>query len=177
MLQKQYTKFLGTPIIDQNNGNVLGEIYDLIIDEQKGKVEAFWVQKGILSGAEKILTVNDIIEWKIKIYVNDGDSIVSPNEIIKIREIIERGVSFYLNKVQTLSGKNLGRVFDFFFDPLTGQILQIEVAKSFLGVKFQKRLIPFSEIYEIKPEAVILKDDYKYETLKLKNTLDLTEVA
>lgn len=177
MLQKQYTKFLGTPIVEQTTGELLGEVYDLIIDNQTGKIEAFWVKQGILAGSDKILSVNDIIEWKIKIYVSDPDTIIFPDEIIKIREVIEKDISVYSNKVKTLSGKHLGRVVDLFFDPITCQILQIEIAKSIFGIKHQKRLIPFSDIYEITKEAVILKDDYRYDNLKLKEALDLSEAV
>lgn len=177
MLQKQYTVFLNTPVLNKETGEELGTIYDFIIDHQTGRVEAFWVKNGLFSGAEKILAFNDIADLKLKVYVEDADSIVNPEDIFKVQEILKQGIPFYYHKVKTFSGIKLGRVTDFFFDPMTGQIMQIQVAKVFLGFQYAKRLIGFFEIYEINEEAVILKNDYKYTPLKVKEVLDLSEAT
>ncbi len=177
MLQKQYTTLLNTPILDRQTGEELGEVYDLIVDTQTGKVEAFWVKQNLFVGADKILDINDITEWKLKIYIDDEDSILNPDEIVRIKKILKTSINIYLHKVKTLSGTRLGRLTDFFFDPMTGQILQIQVAKNFLGIKYAKRLISFAEIYEINEDAVILKDDYECTSMRVKNILDLSEAA
>lgn len=177
MLQKQYTTFLNTPILNQETGDKVGEIYDFIIDPETGKIEAFWVKQGVFYGAEKILAFNDILELKLKVYIEDEDSILNPDEILKVQEILQKGIGLYYHKVKTLSGIRLGRVTDFFFDPISGQVMQIQVTKNFLGFKYAKRLIAFFEIYEITEDAVILKDDFKYTALKVKDTLDLTEAV
>jgi len=177
MLQKQYTSFLNTPILNKQTGEKLGEIYDLIIDTKTGKIEAFWVKQEIFIGATKVLSLNDISECKIKIYVQDKDAIVNPQEILKVQKIIKEEFFLYLNKVQTLSGTKLGKVTDFFFDCLTGQIIQIQISKNFLGIKYAKRLIPFSEIYEIKKDIVILKNNYHCTQIKAKEVLDLSKAV
>ncbi len=173
MLQKQYTKLLNTPILNRQTGEEVGEIYDLIIDPDTGKIEAFWVKQGLLSGAEKVLSINDVTEWKLRLYIDDNDSIVNPNEILKIQKILKKEIHLYLHKVKTLSGSKLGRAIDLFLDSMSGQILQIQVAKNFFGFKYSKRLVRFSEIYEINKNAIVLKNDYKYTPLKIKEVLDL----
>lgn len=175
MLPKQYTTLLGNPIVNSQTGEELGEVYDVIIDVETGKLEAFWVKRGVLSGADKILSLHDVSEWKLKVYVKDEDAIINPEEIIKVREIVQQNIHLYLHPVETLSGIKLGEVDDIFFDSMTGQILQIQVAKNFCGFKYNKKLIAYTEIYEVNSKAVVLKDDYKYTSMKLKEVLDLSE--
>ena len=177
MLQKQYTTLLNTSILNRETGEEVGEVYDLIIDPKTGKIEAFWVKQGLLPGADKILSINDISEWKLKIYITDEDSIINPNEILKVKGIIAEGISIYLQRVKTLSGQKLGKVVDIFFDPILAQIVQIQVAKNFLGIPYAKRLISFLEIYEINQDFVVLKDYYKYTSIKVKEVLDLSEAV
>lgn len=177
MIQRQYTTILGAKIVEQETGEELAVVYDLIIDPETGKLEAFWVNQGFFSGAEKILSLNDVIEWKIKVYIQDTDVFINPAEILKIKEIIKKKIPIFMHKVKTLSGSKLGRVIDIFFDPITNKIIQIQIAKSLLGLKYAKRLIPFSEIYQITREAVFLKDEYKFSSIKVEELLDLSEAV
>lgn len=175
MLQKQFTKILQTPIVEHQTGQKLAEVYDLIIDPETGKLEAFWIKQNAFSGNDKILSINDVLEWKIKIYIQDEDVFIAPEEIIKIKSILEKEIPIFMHKVKTLSGTKIGRVIDIFFEPITNQIIQIQTAKFFFGFKYEKRLISYSEIYEITKEAIILKDEYRYSTLRIKEFLDLNE--
>ena len=177
MLQRQYTTLLNIPIVEMSTGKELGKVYDLIIDDQTGKIEGFWVSSGLMSGSDKMVSINDVADWKIKIYIDDPDSIIEPDEIVKIKEILERNIYIYLNKVKTISEKKLGKVIDIFFDPISNQIIQIQIAKNIFGFKYQKRLIPFSEIYKITKKAVILKNDYKTSSVKLEKVFDLSEAV
>jgi len=155
---KSYKEIIGTPILKNQDGELLGIIYDVIIDPETGKIEAFWIKCSTLPIGNGILQNSSILDWKYKIYIKGEQEISLPDEIIKITEILSKKILFIGNTVRNESGDRLGKIYDLEFDTTNYLIKNLYSSKIFLGFKFNKRIFSFENIIEALPDHILVKD-------------------
>ncbi len=151
-----YSKFVGTPVFLESGGRPLCRLENLLIDSDNGKVVAF----GVAPHFKKIISPMDVRLWTSQILIRDHDDIVSYDEILNAQRVVEKNIPILGNKVYSQEGDYLGKVFDYAVHPQMLILTKIFVAKSILGlVQLNRRIIPYSCIYEIMPKKIIVKTD------------------
>ena len=157
-MQKLYSNILGTPVFDQDGGRPITTVRDLVVDPESGKLIAFVVNQS----KNLIITPVDILFWKEILKVRDRDAIISASEVLRVESVQKNGIHFFHNKVETKSGKFLGKVVDFEIDTNLYVLARIHVAKGFLGlIKYDSRIIPADHIVEVLEDKIVVKDDFQ----------------
>lgn len=161
-MDQYFSQILGMPVVD-NNDDIIGRIFNLIIDPSTGKLVALALSPGL----KRVVSPVDIIEWNKHIQIHDIEDIIEADEIQQVKEIKHKNIQIYRNRVVTKDGQYLGRVMDFAIDNKFFRLSKLFVAKLFLGFfPYQKRVIEAHEIVEMHRKAIIVKNDR--EAIRLK---------
>ncbi|MDQ3158577.1 MAG: PRC-barrel domain-containing protein [bacterium] len=146
-------------VLSLRTGAPIGSLAEEIINPNNLKIEGWYAidnstrKKGVLLNQD----VRDILPQGIA--VNDHEAISDPNELIRLKEIMDIGFELNEKKVRTESGKRLGKIMDFAFDKEGYFIEKIyvrqSVVKSFSGGQL---IIDRSQIVEVTHDKMIVKD-------------------
>lgn len=159
-----FNKALGLPVISQESGNRLGEIEDLVIDYETGKLLALLVSGGgVMAGLRIVRTENIRNISQEQVLVRDDASleILGPS---RIQDIIQSKIKIKSNKVITENGTNLGKAIDFELDLESERLSCISVRTKILG---KPLVVSWDQIVSIGKEAIVVKEEVvKVKTLE-----------
>ena len=154
-MQKNFRKFLGMPIRERLSKGLIGRVGDFIVNPANGEVVAFFTRrdKKLLLPTVDVFKVTAEVVW-----VENSDALATPDEIIRVAEIIKLNIPILRNKVFTVSRSYLGEVIDFRFETNGWILTKIEVAKRILGIPTERKLINSSQIIRIKSNEITVRD-------------------
>lgn len=171
-MDRLYSKIIGMPVFVQDSPRPLYSVQDLIIDPANGKVVALLVD----SRKRLVVASIDIIAIKHGVLVRSAEDIVKSDEILRVAAVIRDFGSLHGKKVFTENGKAIGKVVDIAVSDLALVVSKIITAKSLLGVvQYDGRIIPTSEIIEMKKDKVIVRDDVI--TVRAKEKTSVKEIG
>lgn len=148
--------------MSRDSAKPVARVFDVILDPTSGNFVALSVHPAL----RRVVGARDIISWSPVITVRDSESLIEPSEVVRIQKVLDLHTTFMKNRVETESGKYLGRVYDFLLDVNLGALLKIMVAPNFLGiVRWNERVIPAGEIIRTEPERIVVKDDLLMERI------------
>lgn len=176
-MQRIFTHVLGNSVVRYQDGVHLAKVQDVLINPNSGKIEALFVRtEGILS-TRKVLLPQDIVEWKLNVYVHDDKAFADPNEVVRVEKLIKKNIPIFGNRVETKDGEYLGKVADFGFDTKVMQLLNLYVVKSFMYFfSIERRVIPYKEIVEITKDKIIVKKSKKAVKWRRKKVFSLEDL-
>lgn len=167
----------GLPIRSLQDGTKLGEISELVIDPLNGKLLALLVNQKFLGGP-KIISLKEIRQAGTSMIIVDSSySIAEPDEIIRVKEVLDQKIRIIENNVVTESGQKLGKVKDYSVDLKGERLAKIYVGATLLKELFKEELIiPYENIISITKEKIIVSDTYikNLELGKVKGTVPAT---
>ncbi len=154
-MQKSFRELLGIPILDKVSKGLLGKISDFIVNPANGEILAFFTRKD----RKLILPTVDVARVTSEaIFVEDPEAMATPDEIIRISEVIQLHTPIFGNKVFTVSRQYLGEVVDFRFETNGWVLTKLDVAKKILGIPTEQKLINSSQIIRIKSNEITVRD-------------------
>ena len=164
---------MGSPVLSVQSGGPIGQITGIVVDPSGLKTLAFRVDGPLTRGSSaNLLDVSSIREYsEYGFVIDDIEELVTPDEVIRISEVLKLNFDLLTLKVETKKRTKLGKIIDF---TLTSEdfIVQQLVVKRPLVKSFidSELIIPRSEIIEITDYKVIVKDEEKTIREKAKNT-------
>ena len=158
-----YSKVVGLNIYDLKSSACLGEVDDVVIDDESLKIAAFVLKKQSFWDKKVFAIVEaDILEIsKLGIVVNDENAIVDLDELVRVRNKISDGYVGIGQNVLTTNGKYIGKAFDFIFDNKSFEILKF-YSKNILEEKIISRKL----ITSFCKRTIIIKNDRQSSGLK-----------
>jgi uncharacterized protein YrrD len=161
-MDRYFVQTIGTPVISEQ-GQMAGRVYDVIIDPETGKIAAF----SLAINGKKVVAPIDVLSWGRQIIIHDAEDVVESGEIHKVSQILELQIPIIRNKVITKKGDYLGKVIDYSMEPKMFLLTSIVVAKGLLGIlQWDRRIIGYKDIIEIKKGAIIVANNFGMETIK-----------
>lgn len=145
---------IGTEIIDNQDHQVHGLVYDLLVDADRGKIVALLVKR---LGARELhaLQVEDIVSWGNRVHVREPNVMAEASDFIRLEQFLEDPRTIFTQPIITEQGERMGRCLNFQFRTDTFDIEWIFPRKFFF---IKGPALPVSEILEVTPEAIIVKD-------------------
>lgn len=158
-MQVRFSLSVGLKVVSEESSEAIGEIAGILIHPDKAKVEGFFVavQKGILSQDELFLSSYDVVRWTTHVFVKRDDVLSPLEDMIRLQNLFEEGRSVINQAIRTESGQFLGYCKDVQFET-THFLVDWIFPRKFLkwGIA-----LPVSEILEVKPDGIIVKDQAK----------------
>ena len=120
---------VGKPIVAYATGAKIGRVRDLIFDQERNCLVALLVQeRGFMSDARVLpLAAIQSIGLDAAI-VNHADQIISAKADVQVAAILDRNNIISGTHIMTVSGQDLGKMVDLYFDETTGAIEGYEVS-------------------------------------------------
>ncbi len=120
---------VGKPIITYDTGEKIGRVRDLIFDQERNYLVALLVQEGGFMSDARVLPLASIQSIGMDAaIVGRADQIVSARSDPKVAAILDRNNIMNGTHIMTVSGQDLGKMVDLYFDEMTGAIEGYEVS-------------------------------------------------
>lgn len=163
---KQASSIINLPIFALDTKTRVGQVYDLIVDPQTGRILAFLIKKKGIFRIAKILATEDIYNLEANtVVIEKADLITPPEEVVRAKQVLQDKIKIINNKVISESGTYLGKVENFVFDSANYILVKLYVKTGILQDLFKGELIiPWGKIHSITKDAIIVFD----ETIKEK---------
>ena len=157
------SKLIGTPILSVQASGAIASIAAPVVNPDNLKILAFKLQGPIVNAANNILDVKSVREYSpLGLVIDDNDELIGPEDVVKIKEVLDLNFDLIGLKVETKKGSKLGKIIDFSITSEDFTIQQIIVKrptiKSFMDPELT---IHRREIVEVTDYKVIVKDEEK----------------
>lgn len=154
-MERLYSKIVGMPVFVPDSMRPIYTVQEIVVDPENGKVIAFVVD----SRRGLIVTAMDVVSVKHGVLIRGRDDVIEAEDVLRVQKVQEIG-GFMGKKVETESGKRLGKVVDMTIDERGLTLNKIYTAKVVLGmIQHDGRIIAAKNIVEVKKNRVIVKDD------------------
>jgi uncharacterized protein YrrD len=166
-MQRFITEYFGKPVLLKKERAVVGIIEDFVINPDNGELLGVLVREGFGKKNQKALPKKDIeVVGKDFILINSYEQLGDIDEIVRIKQVLDKEIRIIANKVETESGQYLGRVFDYTIDFNLYSISRLYVSNKFFGFSANQHIIANNQIIEITKEKIIVSD----ATIKISST-------
>lgn len=170
-------RLVDVPIMSLQTGGRIARTSEAIIDPRQLKIVAFYCEGSNLDVRPAILNIDDIREiGGLGIIVDSADVLMSPDDLVRLQEII--GFKFKLQdkKVVDESGKKLGTVANYTLDSDTLYIVKLQVRPSaFAAFKTTELIIDRTQIVQVTDSEVVVQSTRTKETSAVKAAHPLAE--
>ena len=158
------SRIIGTPILSVQAGGPIATIKSAIIDPNDLKILGFHLEGPLVNRAEaRILDVRSIREYsQLGMVIDNIEELVTPDDVIKIQNVLELNFDLINLKVRTKKGTKLGHIIDYTLTSEDFIVQQIIVRRPLVKSLVDPELtISRKEIVEITDYEVIIKDEEK----------------
>lgn len=151
-------KLINLPVAAEDELSRVGSIHQIVVDPENNQLLGFIVKTGFFSGS-KALSAMDIKFWdKDGLVTSSEENLVELDEIIRIKNVLDKNINLIDLPAQTESGKSLGLVENFLIDTETNSIVKYYL-KDMLG---KCRVMPSDKVIKID-KTIIFTDDEAVE--------------
>lgn len=158
MLQLSDT-VIGKPVLSLRTSNPVATITSPILNPDNLKIEGFYCQDTV---DRKVLIllyqdIRDILPQGL--VVNDYDVLAVPDDLVRLKNILELNFDIIGKPVETVSKEKVGKVSDYAFESTTMFIQKLYVSQSILKSLTNGNLsIDRTAVHEITPKRIIIQD-------------------
>lgn len=158
MLQLSAT-FNDRPVLSLRTGALIAKVVTPIINPDNLKIEGFFCEDRYSKNMLVLLT-QDIRDVLPNGYVvNDHDVLSAPEELIRLRKVLEKPFNPIGKKVVTISKEKVGKVGDYAVDTSSMYIQKIYATRSILkSLTGGSLIIDRTQINEVTPRQIIIND-------------------
>lgn len=154
---KPSRKFISLPIVSLSEGQHIGYVKSLVIDARTKSLAALVVDlKGFFKD-QRIIPYNKVISvGDDAITIDKGDHVEKSASLPEILNLIKEKLSIIGTRVITQNGKTLGVAEEYYIDPGTGRITQIQISGGKLeGLLNGKALLEAEYISTIGHDVIV----------------------
>ena len=158
MLQLSET-VLAKPILSLRTGAAIAQVITPIINPNNLKMEGFYCEDN-KDKQRLILLYQDIRDILPQgIVVNDYDVLAEPDDLVRLKEVLDINFELLGKQVETISREKIGKVTDYAFESATMYIQKLYVSQSILKSLTGGNLsVDRSQVHEITPKRIIIND-------------------
>lgn len=167
---KPSRKFLSLPIISLQEGQQIGHVKSLILDAAAKALAAIVVDtKGFFSDQRIIPYAKVVSVGDDAITINKESHVAKASGLPELFDLAKEKLTIIGTKMVTETGKTLGIADEYYVDPQTGKITQIEISGGKIeGLLNGKALLSAEYIMTIGHDVIIAKKDSE-NTLNVKD--------
>lgn len=152
-------RLLNKSVLSLRTGSIVATITGPIINPNNLKIEGFYCQDRF-DKTQLVLLCQDIRDVLPQGYVvNDHDVLVEPEELVRLKKVMDLDFELIGKQVVTVSKEKVGKVSDYATETNTMYVQKIYVSRSILKSLAGGSLsIDRTQIQEITPRRIIIND-------------------
>jgi len=157
------------PIMSLRSGGRVATAHQPIFNPDNLKIVGFHATDNV-SGEHLVLLTQDIREHIDKGFVvDDIDTLAEPEDLVRLKDILEINFSLIGKTVTTEKKKKIGKVSDYAVDSTSYYVQKIYVGQSLMRNFAQGELsVDRKQIVEVTDEKIIIKDPQQLTKAKAK---------
>lgn len=146
-------------MLSLRTGSPVAEVIAPVINPDNLKIEGFYCLDSI-DHLELVLLYQDIRDILPQgLIVNDHEVLAVPEDLIRLKNILELNFEIIGKPVETVSREKVGKVTDYAFEGSTMYIQKLYVSQSLLKNLTSGNLsIDRTTVHEITPKRIIIND-------------------
>ncbi|CAN5648467.1 hypothetical protein BH23PAT1_BH23PAT1_4650 [soil metagenome] len=154
---------INRPVMSLRTGGQIATTVAFIINPNNLKIEGFYCQDKFDKKANSILLTQEIRDQISQgLVVNDHESLSDPEELVRLKDILDIGFELIGKPVVTVNKEKLGKVQDFAADSETLYIQKLYVGQSLLkSLNTGQLSIDRNNIVEITNKKIIIQEILK----------------
>ncbi len=151
---------LNRPVLSLRTGGLVATTTGMIINPNNLKIEGFYCTDGFHRKKEVILLFQDIRDVIPQgIVINDYDALAEPEELVRLKSLMDLRFSLMGKSVKTVSKNRVGKVVDFATDTNTMFVQKLYVGQSLIKNFTGGSLgIDRTQIVEITDRDIVIQD-------------------
>lgn len=153
-------------VLSLRSSTPVADVEGVIINPDNLKVEGFYC-KDLYNKKSLVLTIGDIRETTFDGYiVNDHEVLVDPEDLIRLREVLNLNFVLIGKSVETVSKEKIGKVSDYVTDTDSMFIQKLYVSRPLLkALNNNTFIVDRNQINEINSSKIIINDLLKTSAL------------
>lgn len=157
-MQKLASEFVKTNVITKKERVILGSLKEVLINPDDGKAIGIMIY---LASRRKNMVANtsSVVGFGMDfVMIESVDSISPPDEIIRIKEVLDKEIFILKSSVYSEDGHYLGKVYDYSVNLLAMKLSRIYVKKKYVLNPFPRSsIISENDIIKIEKGKIIVK--------------------
>lgn len=152
-------RFDNAPVMSLQTGSELARVARAVVDPRSLTIIAYELAGPLLDQSPSLLRIADIREiGPLGIIVDSVDELITPSDVIKIKEVYEFQFELIGKRILDEKGKKIGRVVGYTLEAGNFVIQQLRVRRPLLqSFGDTELLIHRSQINKVTDEAIIVK--------------------
>jgi uncharacterized protein YrrD len=127
------SEVIGRAVVVREGGEAVGKVKDLVVDPSGRQVLGFVVSEGLFKSTKVAPWMGVQAIGPDSVILAAATGIVKAAETPDIKSVLDKDLSIRGIRLQTTTGKDLGKIDDFQFDERTGAVLGYELAGGVFG--------------------------------------------
>ncbi len=154
-----HNRLIGVPLMSLQTGAQVGTTTAAIIDPRRLNIVAFYCEGANIGFKPAILHTSDIREYSdIGIIINDSDDIMLPDDLVRLKEVLDFQFELVGKRVVEDTGRKLGKISDYATDIESFYIIKLHVQPSlFQSLGAAELLIDRSQIVNITDDKIVVR--------------------
>lgn len=172
-MQKLASEFERTTIITKQERAILGSLKDVILNPETGDAIGLFFYVAGNKNRELVVNTSDVSGVGTNfIMIDSADNVSPPDEIIRIKEVLDQGIEIVGSRVVDEDGRHLGKVRDWSVNLKTMRLERLYVVSSSL-VKMlaQDLIILANDIVKIEKGKIIVRSGSVKSEKKVTNVV------
>lgn len=161
-----------TPVMSLQTGSEVARAKRAIIDPANLKVTAYVVNSPLLGSTDRLLRTADTRELSdIGLIVDSIDELVQPDDVIKLKDLIEKNFRLLGIKVLNEKRRTIGKVYDYNIDVDSFTVIQLIVKRPLVQrINESDLVVHRSQIIEITDDSIVIQSEAKVPEYTRLNT-------
>lgn len=158
---KAISEVVGSRLVDLDKSQTIGEVTNWVINPDERKLSALVIKLTGLFAKTLVVTTVDIVEYGPRLVVVKNQlAAVPPDEVAGMPKLLKSRFHLLGGKVQTKSGKLLGRIEDVMFETTDSSLQRFYIKPPLLGLITRPDIIiGIDKIIKIEPRRIIVNDE------------------
>lgn len=149
------TKLINLPVAAEDSLSKIGLIRQIVVSPENGQILGFLVMTGFF-GSLKALSIIDIRFWDANgLVTKTVENLVAPDEIVRMKNVLDQDINLMNMPAQTESGKSLGQVENFLIDTETSCVVKYYL-RDMLG---KTRVMSADQVVSIDKKITFADDE------------------
>lgn len=124
---KKSQEIIGLPVFSILDGKKIGQVKDLVLNPEEGKLDFILVSNGSWYSGAKVLPYKAVMGIGLHAVTTESDSLMTNvNETASAHSLLQRNIEIKGNKVLTNRGNLIGVVIEYEVDETSGNITRLE---------------------------------------------------
>lgn len=160
-------QLVGTPIMSLQTGAPLGLSAEPIVDPRRLQIVAFYCEGQQIEFHPAILHTEDIREFgSLGIIVDSAESIMPPDDLVRLKEILDFQFSLEAKAVIEEDGRKLGKVTNYSVDTESFYIIKLHIKPTLLqSFNSSEFIVDRTQIKTITDDEIIVhRADIRHRT-------------